>query len=76
MPVGVAIPDDPPLVAYSINRGVPLVMSHPRSAVSRRILNLAHLVARAEEKEKEPAEEGGLKAIASKLTGALRPRHA
>lgn len=35
------IPDDQPLVTHSINRGVPLVMSHRRSAVGRAIRKLA-----------------------------------
>ena len=34
-------PDDQPLATHSINRGVPLVMSHPRSAVGRAIRKLA-----------------------------------
>jgi pilus assembly protein CpaE len=36
-----AVPDDQPLVSLSINRGVPLTMSHPRSAVARAIQALA-----------------------------------
>jgi pilus assembly protein CpaE len=35
------VPDDQPLVSLSINRGVPLVMSHSRSAVARAIQALA-----------------------------------
>jgi pilus assembly protein CpaE len=30
-----AVPDDQPLASLSVNRGVPLIMSHPRSAVAR-----------------------------------------
>ncbi len=37
-----AVPDDQPLVSLSINRGVPLVLSHSRSAVARSIQSLAH----------------------------------
>lgn len=36
-----AIPDDQPLVSLSINRGVPLVLSHGRSAVARAMQTLA-----------------------------------
>ena len=36
-----AIPDDQPLASMSVNRGVPLVLSHPRSAVARAIQELA-----------------------------------
>jgi pilus assembly protein CpaE len=35
------IPDDQPLATHSINRGVPLVVSHRRSAVGRAIRKLA-----------------------------------
>ncbi len=35
------IPDDQPLATYSINRGVPLVVSHDRSAVARAVDKLA-----------------------------------
>jgi pilus assembly protein CpaE len=36
-----SIPDDQPLATHSINRGVPLVMSHRRSAVARAVWKLA-----------------------------------
>lgn len=36
-----SIPDDQPLATHSINRGVPLVMSHGRSAVARAVRQLA-----------------------------------
>ncbi len=40
------VPDDQPLVSLSVNRGVPLVLSHPRSAVARAVRELAvHLAA-------------------------------
>ena len=35
------IPDDQPLATYSINRGVPLVMSHRRSALARAFSSFA-----------------------------------
>jgi pilus assembly protein CpaE len=35
------VPDDQPLVSLSINRGVPLVLSHSRSAVARAMQSLA-----------------------------------
>ena len=38
------VPDDQPLVTHSINRGVPLVMSHGRSAVARSVRGLAQQV--------------------------------
>jgi pilus assembly protein CpaE len=40
------IPDDQPLATHSINRGVPFVMSHSRSALGRAVLKLSdHLTA-------------------------------
>lgn len=39
------IPDDQPLVTHSVNRGVPLVMSHPRSALGRAIRGFARQIA-------------------------------
>ncbi len=39
------IPDDQPLATYSVNRGVPMVMSHRRSAVARAIRQLARMLA-------------------------------
>lgn len=38
------IPEDSRLVTYSLNRGVPFVLSHPRSAVARQIASLADKV--------------------------------
>lgn len=38
------IPDDQPLATYSVNRGVPAVMSHPRSAVSKAFRSFAQLL--------------------------------
>ena len=39
------IPDDQPLATHSVNRGVPLVTSHPGSAVARASRGLAELLA-------------------------------
>jgi len=36
-----SVPDDQPLATHSINRGVPLVMSHPRSAVAKAVKGIA-----------------------------------
>jgi pilus assembly protein CpaE len=42
--VDVQIPNDEPLVTYSINRGIPLVVSHGRSAVAKGFQQLAETV--------------------------------
>jgi pilus assembly protein CpaE len=41
-----AVPDDQPLVSLSVNRGVPLVLSHGRSALARSIQDFMHDFAR------------------------------
>ena len=38
------VPDDQPLVTHSINRGVPLMMSHPHGAVARAVRSFAGLL--------------------------------
>jgi len=50
------IPDDQPLVTHSINRGVPLVMSHRRSAVGRAVRKLAERLMEDLPVEMEAAE--------------------
>ena len=39
------IPQDDPLVSHSLNRGIPLVTSHKRSAFSRAVMQLAESIA-------------------------------
>jgi len=41
LPVSAKLPDDSPLVTLSVNRGVPLVTSHPRKPLARAITGLA-----------------------------------
>jgi pilus assembly protein CpaE len=40
-PVGANIPSEGQLVTYSINKGIPLVISHPRSWTAQNIMKLA-----------------------------------
>lgn len=54
MEVAHRIPDDQPLATLSLNRGVPLVVSHRHSAVARSIRSLAKRLVQ-EETVKEPA---------------------
>lgn len=58
--IDVQIPNDEPLVTYSINRGIPLVMSHPRSAVAQGFLRLAELVRLRAEKRRQEAKAAAL----------------
>lgn len=46
--IAARLPDDGALVMYSLNRGVPLVVSHPRSSVARGLFELAGAIAGAE----------------------------
>jgi pilus assembly protein CpaE len=53
--VDVQIPPDQALVTFSINRGIPLVISHPRSPVAKGFFRLADTVlAAAKKKERVP----------------------
>ena len=55
------IPDDQPLATLSINRGVPLVISHRRSAVGRAVRKLAKQLARdLEPEEVAEVRNGGM----------------
>jgi len=49
------IPSDEPLVTYSINRGIPLVISHPRSAVAQGLFRLADWVTAQTEQARRAA---------------------
>jgi len=51
--VDVQVPADDALVTYSINRGIPLVISHPRSPVAKGFSRLAETVI-ATAKKKQP----------------------
>lgn len=39
-PIAVALPDDAALATFSLNRGVPFVLSHPRSILGRKLQEL------------------------------------
>jgi pilus assembly protein CpaE len=41
LPIAITLPDDPGLVPFSINRGIPFVMSHSKTVLSRRMTELA-----------------------------------
>lgn len=53
--IDVQILNDEPLVTYSINRGIPLVMSHPRSAVAQAFFRLAAIIQRRAEEKRQAA---------------------
>jgi len=62
------IPDDQPLATFSINRGVPIVVSHPRSALANAYRTLSgHLL-----EEMSPA--GAVEATKAKSNGNLLHR--
>lgn len=43
-PIVVALPDDPALATFALNRGVPFVLSHPRAILSRKVQELVTTV--------------------------------
>lgn len=53
--IDVQILNDEPLVTYSINRGIPLVMSHPRSAVAQAFFRLAAIIQKRAEEKRQAA---------------------
>jgi pilus assembly protein CpaE len=54
------VPEDQPLVSYSVNRGVPLVMSNPRSAVARALVEFAALFGKPAGKAVKAKESSGV----------------
>jgi pilus assembly protein CpaE len=69
-----SIPDDRILVTHAINRGVPVIMSHPRSAVGRAMRKLARDL--VDELRVEEAAAEGAEAEGAGLLGRLRRRRA
>ena len=61
MKVTYRIPDDQPLATYSINRGVPLVMSHRGSTVARAVRGLAARLVEASPDPRTAREKEGQK---------------
>ncbi|MBX3052959.1 MAG: response regulator [Caldilineaceae bacterium] len=53
MQVKFSVPDDPGLVTYSLNRGIPFVSSSPRSVATKRILGLVDTLFPQKPKENE-----------------------
>ena len=73
VPIAVALPDDPALVVYSVNRGMPLVQSHPRSQFARRLRQLAgQLVVAAQPDAIHPTREPVGQRTAIRLPKHLR----
>jgi pilus assembly protein CpaE len=69
------IPDDRILVTHSINRGVPVTMSHPRSAVGRGVQRLSRALV-AELGSETAQRAAGVGQSGRKLLGRLRNRRA
>lgn len=57
LPILAELPDDTPLVTYAINRGVPIITSHPRSAMSRAFVKMAAHFATEENESSRAVEE-------------------
>jgi len=73
VPVDFSVPDDQSLVTHTVNRGVPLTLSHRRSAIARAVRRIAKRMSeeypRAEEKRPDRRTEtravGRLRAASS-----------
>jgi len=58
VPIDFTVPDDQSLVTHSVNRGVPLTLSHKRSTVARAVRKIAkQLTAEFPHNSREPLEE-------------------
>ncbi|MBN1248700.1 MAG: response regulator [Anaerolineae bacterium] len=79
VPIDFAVPDDQSLVTHTVNRGVPLMLTHRRSAVARAIRRIAkqvttefsqngHGVPRAAGPDKATSVVGGLFARSEEAT--------
>lgn len=66
----IAIPEDSGLITYSLNRGIPLVISDPGSAVARRIETLAKQMI-PEKKAVAQTSKGLLRRLTTMLQGGL-----
>lgn len=64
------VPDDQPLVSLAVNRGVPLVMSHSRSAVARAIQGLAQEFVKATNAPRKAGAAAGATASAAATAAA------
>jgi len=73
VPVRYRIPDDQPLATHTINRGVPLVMSHPNSALARAMIGFAQELRREMAPEEAPVTAAAAAAPLSRLFGRLMP---
>jgi len=68
--VRIQIPDDQPLVTYSVNRGVPVAASHPRSAVARGFRDLAEALVASAAPEPEEGTDAAPRGILGRLFGS------
>ncbi|MBI3960060.1 MAG: response regulator [Chloroflexi bacterium] len=69
MQVALAVPDDPGLVTYSLNRGIPFIISSPKSVASRRLYALAETLF---PRKQEVAEGESAKNLFGRLAFKLR----
>ncbi len=64
--IALEIPQDDPLVTHSLNRGIPLVISHKRSPVSKAVRQLADRLAADRE---SPVTQNGRRRVLKRLFG-------
>jgi pilus assembly protein CpaE len=67
------IPDDVHLATYSINQGIPLVVSHPRSPMAQSLAEMAQRLISRDSRESTATDQAeGLRRISQKLRGLWR----
>jgi pilus assembly protein CpaE len=73
--VSYRVPDDQPLATHSINRGVPIMMSHANSAVARATRGLAKALARETAIDASASEQAGAssRGLLARLRGGTHP---
>lgn len=65
------IPDDVSMVTYSVNQGIPLVLSHPRSPVAQSVALLAQEVQGREERSAAAQPGEGARRVSGRLRSLL-----
>ena len=55
--IAAVLPDDPALVTFALNRGVPFVLSHPRSILTAQVHSLIDQIFRPAPADKKPGKK-------------------
>ncbi len=64
------LPDDPSLATFALNRGVPFVLSHPRSILTREVLKLTEQLFNVDAQGRMKESNGGRQGLRLPFVGA------